>query len=100
MKIPILAVSLAGILTLGSSNVWAHDDCDDEDRVTAIERGYDADVVHYDHHHYYYDEDGNVIARHHDHHYIVPNDDYGYRQQYYSRPHRRHRLALRFFFGG
>ena len=96
-----LIAGLAGLLMLGSSNAWAHDEsCDYEDHVTAIERGYDADLVHYDHHHYYYDEDGNLIVRHHDHHYIVPNDDYGYRRQYYYNTHRRHRPAWRFFFGG
>jgi hypothetical protein len=62
---------------------------------------------------------GNPVVVHHDHQYVVPNDDYGYRQSYYqqqpySRPgyddrgyhqvfrraHRRHRTALRVFFGG
>jgi hypothetical protein len=109
MRIQLLAASLSGLLLLGASSARAHDDdCDYEDGVTAVERGYGADVVHYDHHHYYYDEDGNRYVAHHDHHYVVPNDDYGYRRQYYNtgygqqyyRTHRRHRPVFSFFFGG
>jgi hypothetical protein len=109
MRIQILAASLSGLLALGASSARAHDEgCDYEDRVTAVERGYGADVVHYDHHHYYYDEYGNPYVVHHDHHYVVPNDDYGYGRQYYNtgygrqyyRHHRRHRAAFSVFFGG
>src|SRR3977135_87018 len=84
MRIQVLAASLSGLLMLGASSARAHDDCDYEDGVTAVERGYGADVIHYDHHHYYYDEYGNPYVAHHDHHYVVPNDNYGYRRQYYN----------------
>lgn len=114
MKTSVLAAGLSGLLLLGASSARAHDEgCDYQDRVTAVDRGYDADVVHYDHHHYYQDEYGNTYGAHHDHHYVVPNEDYGYRQSYYQqgyydggyrqvfrRAHRRHRAALRVFFGG
>src|SRR5262249_23114116 len=110
MKISVLAASLSGLLVLGASSARAHDNgCDYEDGVTAIEHGYGADTVHYDHHHYYYDEYGNTYVVHHDHHYVVPNDDYGYRRryyntgygdQYYYSPHRRHHSFFRLFFGG
>ena len=101
MKIPLLAVILTGSLVLGSSSAWAHDEnCDYENHVTAVDRGYGADVVHYDHHHYYEGGYGKPYVVHHDHHYVVPNDDYGYRQSYYYRPHRRHRAAFSVFFGG
>lgn len=96
MRIPLLAASLTGLLVLGASNALAHDY---EDGVTAVERGYNADVVHYDHHHYGYDGYGDSYVAHHDHHYVVPNEDYGYRRPYY-RHHRRHRAAFSFFFGG
>src|SRR4030081_787849 len=108
MGMQVLAASLSGLLMLGASRAWARDDCDYEDGVTAVDRGYGADVVHYDHHHYYYDEYGNPYVVHHDHHYVVPDDDYGYRRQYYNtgygrqyyRSHRRHRTAFSIFFGG
>jgi hypothetical protein len=108
MKISILAASLSGLLVLGASSARAHDSCDYDDHVTAVDRGYGADVIHYDHHHYYYDEDGNPYVVHHDHHYVVPNDDYGYRRHYYDtgyggqyyRSHRHHRTIFSAFFGG
>ncbi|MGI9087162.1 MAG: hypothetical protein ACR2HH_05395 [Chthoniobacterales bacterium] len=119
MKIPVLAAGLSGLLLFGASNARAHDEgCEYQDGVTAVDRGYGADVVHYDHHHYYQDEDGNPYVVHHDHHYVSPNEDYGYRPSYYQQPsyrqgyddgghrqvfrraHRGHRAALRFFFGG
>ncbi len=109
MRIPVLAATLSGLLVLGAESARAHDEgCDYEDRVTAVERRYGADVVHYDHHHYYDDDYGNRYAVHHDHHYVVPNDDYGYRRHYYDtgygreyyRAHRRHRAILRVLFGG
>ena len=110
MKRAFLAASLGGLICLGAASAQAHDEgCDYRDGVTAVERGYDADVVHYDHHHSGYDEDGNPYVAHHDHHYVVPNQDYGYQQQYYRsgygqqryyRGHRRHRARLSFFFNG
>ena len=109
MRIPVLAASLSGLLVLGASSARAeHEGCDYQDRVTAVDRGYGADVVHYDHHHNYYDEYGDRNVVHHDHHYIVPNEDYGYRRSYYEpgygrqyyRTHRRHRALFRVFFGG
>gem|GEM_PF-2618168 len=109
MRIPVLAASLSGLLVLGASSARAeHEGCDYQDRVTAVDRGYGADVVHYDHHHNYYDEYGDRNVVHHDHHYVVPNEDYGYRRSYYEsdygrqyyRSHRRHRALFRVFFGG
>lgn len=119
MKIPVLAAGLGGLLLFGASSARAHDEgCEYQDGVTAVDRGYGADVVHYDHHHDYQDEYGNPYVVHHDHHYVVPNEDYGYRQSYYQQPyyrqgyddsgyrqvfrraHRRHRAALRVFFDG
>ncbi len=119
MKTFVLAAGLSGLLLLGASSALAHEEgCDYQDRATAVDRGYDADVVHYDHHHYYQDEYGNPYVAHHDHHYVAPNENYRYRQSYFQQPHyqqgyydggyrqvfrrvhRRHRAALRVLFGG
>ena len=74
MKATLLCATIAGAVVLAGSTARAHDD---EDRVTEVDRYYNADVVHYDHHHrnVYTDEYGNVIGErsvHHDHHYVQP----------------------------